>query len=87
MPGLSEPGPSDEDTKEDTLLKSDGEFESGQWSPDPKRRQREGKSSIPNKRPRHNGQSASALEKKIQSSELSIQKLKVQPRRKRAPKT
>ena len=29
LPGLSEPGPSNEDTNEDTLLKSDGEFESG----------------------------------------------------------
>ena len=79
-------GPSNEDTNEDTLLKSDGEFESGQRSPDRKRRQREGKNSISNKRPRHNGHSASALEKKIQSSESSIQKLKVHAEKKTCPK-
>ena len=55
LPGPSEPGPSREDANEDTLLKLDGEFESGQRSPDRKRCQREGGNSIPNKRPRHDG--------------------------------
>ena len=86
LPGPSEPGRSREDANEDTLLKSDGEFESGQRSPDRKRRQRKGGSSIPNKRPRHGGCSASALEKKIQSSESSIQKLKVHAKKKMCPK-
>ena len=85
LPGPSEPGPSNEDTNEDALLKSDGEFESGQQSPNRKRRQREGKNSIPNKRPHHNGHSTSALEKKIQSSKLSIQKLKVHTEKKMCP--
>ena len=42
LQGPSEPGPS-EDANEDTLLKSDGEFESGQRSPDHKRHQRLGR--------------------------------------------
>ena len=85
LPGPSEPGPSNEDANEDALLKSDGEFESGRQSPDRKRRQREGKNSVPNKRPRHNGHSTSALEKKIQSSKSSIQKLKVHAEKKTCP--
>ena len=86
LPGPSEPGPTNEDANEDTLLKLDGEFESGQQSRDRKRRQREGKNSILNKRPRHDGHSASALEKKIQSSESSIQKLKMHAEKKTCPK-
>ena len=86
LPDPTEPGPSNLDANEDRLLKSDGEFESSQRSPDRKRRQREGKTIIPNKRPRHDGRSASALEKKIQSSESSIQKLKVHAEKKTCPK-
>ena len=79
LPGPSEPGPTNEDANEDTLLKSDGEFESGQQSPDHQRRL--------NRRPRHDGHSASAMEKKIiQSSESSIQKLKVHAEKKTCPK-
>ena len=86
LPDPTEPGPSNLDANEDRLLKSDGEFESSQRSPDRKRRQREGKTIIPNKRPRHDGRSASALEKKIESSESSIQKLKVHAEKKTCPK-
>ena len=86
LPGPSEPGPTNEDANEDTLLKLDGKFESGQQSRDRKRRQREGKNSILNKRPRHDGHSASALEKKIQSSESSIQKLKLHAEKKTCSK-
>ena len=86
LPGPSEPGPSNVDANEDTLLKSNGEFESSQRSPDRKRLQNGGKNSIPNKRACHDRHNTSALEKKIQSSESSIQKLKVHAKKKTYPK-
>ena len=42
VPGPSKSGQSSKDNNEDTLLASDGEFESGQRSPDRKRRHRDG---------------------------------------------
>ena len=86
LPGPSEPGPSNKHANEDTLSKSDGEFESNQQSLNRKRRQREGKNSIPTKRPCHDRHSTSVLENKIQRSESSIQRLKVHTKKKTYPK-
>ena len=86
LPGPPEPGPSNVDANKDTLLKSNGEFESSQRSPDRKRLQNGGKNSIPNKRACHDRHNTSALEKKIQSSESSIQKIKVHAEKKTCPK-
>ena len=73
MPGPSEPGPSNEDANEDTLLKSAGQTYGRPIA-------------SAAKRPRHDGRSASALEKKIKISESSVQKLKVHAEKKTCPK-
>ena len=77
VPGPPKSGESGKENIEDPLLAAAGKFESGQRSPDRRRRQREGgKDYTHNKRSRHDRHSDSTLEKKLQEFEFSIEKLK-----------
>ena len=75
LPGPSKPSQSSGDNNEETPLASGSDFESGQRSPDRKRRHGKGRHMqdiIPNKKPGYHRYSASSLEKKVEKSESSI---------------
>ena len=89
LPGPTKSGQSSRDNNEETLLASYSDFESGQRSPDRKRRHRKVRDMqdiIPNKKSPHHRYSASTLEKKVEKSESSIKKLKEHTEKKRCPK-
>jgi len=87
LPGPPEPGPSNVDANKDTLLKSNGEFESSQRSPDRKRLQNGGKNSIPNKRACMTDTTPQLWKRKFKVPSRQSRKSRCTPRRKRALKT
>lgn len=88
---LTGPSTSDQngqEPSEELLLASDGEFKSGQRSPLRKRRHTEGrKENIPQKRFRLNNRySAPSLEREVEKSKASIEKLEAHRTKKTCPK-
>ena len=87
LPGLSEPGPSKEDTNEDTLLKSDGELKVANGRPIASAAKEKGRTASLTKDLATMDTAPQLWKRKFRVPNRQSRNSRCTPRRKRAPKT